>query len=336
MAVKQMFGSKVVRIGICLMITVFGANLLSAETKVPNEFTSGTPAKASEVNENFSDLNSKIEAISKPESSYSVLSTETLDSGLVRTKLYAFEEGSIAESLTWEGDPSNEDLVGRRDNSGSVVNALGRFQTEGRYRTEFFNLYSEADSIFDDVQYASVNCPDGSQILRAYPVIYYTRTFQNSAGGFVLSSHDNVSTGTFDGCVAVAQERGEPEGASIRYVHLEGRGSGIYSCVSRAAYYGSTNGGDGKGFQFVRSPPLDRTRPYPLKPSAYVGTFDRSSNGKWGTYYLEIDAPAGCITLSGPAPAPAPAPVPAPAPAPVPAPVPDDPEPDMEPAPAES
>ena len=310
----------------CLIIVfsimgALGANKLTAETKVPNEFTSGTPAKASEVNENFSDLNSKIEAISKPESSYSVLSTETLDSGLVRTKLYAFEEGSIAESLTWEGDPSNEDLVGRRENSGSVVNALGRFQTEGRHRTEFFNLYSEADSIFDDVQYASVNCPDGSQILRAYRVMYYTRTFQNSAGGFVLSSHDNASTGTFDGCNAEAQERGEPEGASIRHVHLEGRGSGIYSCVSRAAYYGSTNGGDGKGFQFVRSPPLDRTRPYPLKPSAYVGTFDRSSNGKWGTYYLEIDAPAGCITLSGPAPV-------------EPTPAPDEDSPDAEPTPA--
>ena len=321
MAINQMFRSKVARIGIGLMITVFGANQLAAETKVPNEFTSGTPAKASEVNENFSDLNSKIEAISKPESSYSVLSTETLDSGLVRTKLYAFEEITIAEFSTWEGDPSTEDLVGRRENSGSVVNALGRFQTEGRYRTEFFNLYSEADSIFDDVQYASVNCPDGSQILRAYRVMYYTRTFQNSAGGFVLSSHDNASTGTFDGCNAEAKERGEPEGASIRHVHLEGRGSGIYSCVSRVAYYGSTSGGDGKGFQGVQSPPRDDTRPYQFKPKAFVYTFDRSSNGKWGTYYLEIDAPAGCITLSGPAPV-------------EPTPAPDEDSPDAEPTPA--
>ena len=32
-------------------------------------------------------------------------------------------------------------------------------------------------------------------------------------------------------------------------------------------------------------------------PNMFAGIFDRSSNGLWGTYYLEIDAPADCLNL---------------------------------------
>jgi hypothetical protein len=33
-----------------------------------------------------------------------------------------------------------------------------------------------------------------------------------------------------------------------------------------------------------------------------IDRFDRTSNGEWGTYYLEIDAPESCITQIGPSP----------------------------------
>jgi hypothetical protein len=61
MAVKQNLKSKMAQIGLCLFIFVFCSNLLVAETKVPNDFTSGTPAKAAEVNENFDKVETAID-----------------------------------------------------------------------------------------------------------------------------------------------------------------------------------------------------------------------------------------------------------------------------------
>ena len=80
------------------LMSVVGVAFLSVlamgATSVPNTFKTGEPAKAAEVNENFSTLSSAIDsnaidisALSRPGSGYSILSSETLDSGLVRTKL---------------------------------------------------------------------------------------------------------------------------------------------------------------------------------------------------------------------------------------------------------
>ena len=110
MAVKRAFNVLAAQIGICVVLTVFGINHLFADIKVPNEFSSGSPAKASEVNENFAALVEDIQAITEPEKKYSIISSETLDSGLVRTKLYAFETISyqilfaiplISKDLSW-------------------------------------------------------------------------------------------------------------------------------------------------------------------------------------------------------------------------------------------
>ena len=60
MAVKKQLRSKVVRIGICFSLAALSTIQLAAQANVPNVFESGTPAKASEVNENFSALNTKI------------------------------------------------------------------------------------------------------------------------------------------------------------------------------------------------------------------------------------------------------------------------------------
>jgi len=304
MAVNQMFRSKVARIGIGLMITVFGANQLSAETKVPNEFTSGTPAKASEVNENFSDLNSKIEAISKPESSYSVLSTETLDSGLVRTKLYAYEQHSSSRQVNFRNTESlGPDSAVESSGLGVVINALGQFQIDWFYRNKFLQDYSDPDEAY----FAHVTCPDGSQIPRVGTDIALNFNFISLAEGFVLSNRGGINTGVFAGCP-------DPlSGFSTAYYYLEGFGSGVYSCVSRVAYYGSKGGG---GFTY-KTAPLDATG---FDSYTTISTFDRTSIGEWGTYYLEIDAPAGCITLSGPAPV-------------EPTPAPDEDSPDAEPTP---
>ena len=74
--------SKLAQIGSGLVVAIFVANHLAAEIKVPNEFSSGSPAKASEVNENFSALVEDIQEITEPEKKYSIISSETLGSGL--------------------------------------------------------------------------------------------------------------------------------------------------------------------------------------------------------------------------------------------------------------
>jgi hypothetical protein len=298
MAINQMFRLKVARIGIGLMITVFGANQLAAETKVPNEFTSGTPAKASEVNENFSDLSSKIEAISKPESSYSVLSTETLYNGLVRTKLYAYEQHSSSRQVifhdTYSG-LSSESAVEVRQ-MGVVINALGKFQQDIYYRDNFNRAYSNPVG----PSFAHVTCPDGSPIERAITDVVFNYSFVNLAGSFVLSSRGGANSGVFRGCI-------DELGVGKEYYYLEGRGNGVYSCVSRVAFYGSDSGGFTSDTAPSQSWRNDNGMGF--APYVTVNFFDRTSNGKWGTYYLEIDAPAGCITLTGPAPVqPTPAP----------------------------
>ena len=297
MAINQMFRLKVARIGIGLMITVFGANQLAAETKVPNEFTSGTPAKASEVNENFSDLSSKIEAISKPESSYSVLSTETLDSGLVRTKLYAYEQHSSSRQVIFHDTDSGLSLAAVEVRQmGVVINALGKFQQDIYYRDNFNRAYSNPVG----PSFAHVTCPDGSPIERALTDVVFNYSFVNLAGSFVLSSRGSANSGVFRGCI-------DELGVVKEYYYLEGRGNGVYSCVSRVAFYGSGSGGFTSDTAPSQSWRNDNGMGF--APYVIVDFFDRTSNGKWGTFYLEIDAPAGCITLSGPAPVqPTPAP----------------------------
>ena len=86
------------RVVICLFGMILMSNLVLGATSVPNTFSTGEPAKADQVNDNFSSLASAVDAnstaisaVSNPGGSYSVLSTETLESGLVRTILYAYE-----------------------------------------------------------------------------------------------------------------------------------------------------------------------------------------------------------------------------------------------------
>ena len=77
----------------------------------------------------------------------------------------------------------------------------------------------------------------------------------------------------------------------IGYFYADGKGLGIYKCITRVAYYGALGGGLGKGFPKIYVP--TETLPY-----SNTGVFDRTTNGLWGTYYLEIDAPADCLNLN--------------------------------------
>ena len=63
LVLKMDFNITNVRMSVCFLLMLSAANQLVAEIKVPNEFTSGAPARASDVNENFAALVEDIQAI---------------------------------------------------------------------------------------------------------------------------------------------------------------------------------------------------------------------------------------------------------------------------------
>jgi len=287
MAVNNKLRSKAARIGICCSFAVLSTMQLAAQTSVPNTFVSGTPAKAAEVNENFTALNNKIESILAPENGFSVLSSETLESGLVRTKLYAYEAGS-----TYTAQISRE--TGKYINLGSeyVLNALGEFR--GEYKYTFNEEYVEQEVQREThlaTQVLEGACPNGDGMDRIFQSLY-TYTLSNDRGAFVMSDQgasrpsidvsitaNNSKAGSYFGCEE-----------NFEYYYLEGLGTGIYSCIDRVAYYGAFT--DNTGSFDKTYAPSSR-----IHPATLVGVFDDSTNGAWGTYYLEIDAPADCLNL---------------------------------------
>jgi hypothetical protein len=276
MAVKGVFNVRGAQTGICFLLMVFGINQLSAETKVPNEFTSGTPAKASEVNENFAALVEDIQAITEPEKKYSIISSETLESGLVRTKLYAYEESHYVGRVYFSGAT----LVA--EGTERLVNALGEFNGSYQYFLNVSGIYDNPN----DSEFAPVSCPDGSELPRSNALIRYTHTLTNSEGTLTFANTGSANAGVYSGCDYYSQS-----GQGIEYYYLEGSGAGIYSCISRAAYYGAILADEQTGWSRAYAPKSK------LFPYAVSGVFDRSSNGQWGSYYLEIDAPADCLSL---------------------------------------
>ena len=61
MAVTKKPRSNLLRVVVSLILSMVGLSFATAETAVPNEFSSGLPAKAQEVNENFDSLESAID-----------------------------------------------------------------------------------------------------------------------------------------------------------------------------------------------------------------------------------------------------------------------------------
>lgn len=285
MAVKGVFKVLAAQIGICVLLMVFGINHLFADIKVPNEFSSGSPAKASEVNENFAALVEDIQAITEPEKNYSIISSETLDSGLVRTKLYAYELGSYSGRTRF--DTSNENIF-LSEGDEDLENALGKFQSEWSYIAD----YSGAPASPVAAVTMPILCPDGT-VMQRYSYdseTAYNLTFRNNRGGFAFSNKGSTDAGIYVGCSSFVGDNGVTY-ALAEYYYLVGKGAGIYSCVEKAVWHGAFFGAPNSFWDKVYVP--ERT----VYPNAVSGVFDRTNNGVWGTYYLEIDAPAGCLDL---------------------------------------
>tara|TARA_B110000977_G_scaffold108508_1_gene141193 strand:+ start:1276 stop:2124 length:849 start_codon:yes stop_codon:yes gene_type:complete len=250
-------------------------------TNVPHTFSTGAPAKASEVNENFSDLNSKIEALSNPGNSYSVVSTETLASGLIRTKIYAYEVGEYS-AMRHVYTEANLFLS---DGTEYVVNALGKFHVEYKFFADYGATYSDDN----DSDFSPIACQDGSAMMRIDEDIFYNAYWRNEGKGtFVFSNRGTVNAGVYGGCNNFITDDGVTRQFG-EYYYLEGKGVGIYSCVDRVAFYGA-----------FFTPPTsywDKVFVPASGINVTTGVFDRTTNGNWGTYYLEIDAPVGCLDI---------------------------------------
>jgi hypothetical protein len=257
---------------LCVVLN-FASFHIYAATEVPNTFNSGTPALANEVNENFSALNDKIESISAPEKSYSVLSSETLDNGLVRTTLYAYE---AMDYSTHEYYLDLNFTMFVAETREYAINALGKFRGEHRYSA----IFGGPPNILDGSDFSPISCSDGAPLPRSQFAVAYTYTLRNTSGAFVFSNLGTENAGVYTGCDPGAE-----------FYYLEGKGSGIYECVSRVVYHGAFNGGGGNGWSKAKTQGgFDGS-------ASTVGVFNRSSNGSWGTYYLEIDAPVDCLDL---------------------------------------
>jgi hypothetical protein len=228
--------------------------------------------KTAEANESVSSLNTKLEAIKNPQKEYSIISSEILESGLVRTKLYAYELSDY--SMTARFDESNPQYY-IANGLEFVLNALGTFRGQYSYLADYSTTYSDSNVASSP----PISCPDGTALQRQSYDVVYNVSYRNESGGFVFSNRGTSNAGIYAG------------GCASEYYYLEGKGSGEYSCVSRAAYYGAFGGGDGQGWDKVYSPDQSSF------PNIVMGVFDRKTNGAWGTYYLEIDAPADCLNL---------------------------------------
>ena len=292
MAMKRRYQSETAWLAICALLAFSTVQELVAETTLPNEFKSGSPAKASEVNENFAALDQRIDDIAMPEKSYSILSSETLSGGLVRIKLYAYGEADYTAKYY---DRDGAFVV---DGVENIVNALGRFRVNWTYSVAASN-YSETEKeergITRVTEVLPGACPDGSGIDRVQTdELLYVLSISNSLGGFVMSNEgstqatDATTTPTSTGLSKAGVYYGCDE--KVEYYYLEGTGVGKYSCIDRVAYYGAFSGDSGAWSKAWA--PRSKKR-----PSIVTGVFDSTTNGQWGTYYLEIDAPADCLNL---------------------------------------
>ena len=261
--------------GLMILRSMFGFTD-DALTNAAVDLTNCQDCDSEEIEKYIADVRGltfgKINSVDDQNKEYSIISSEILESGLVRTKLYAYELSDYsATARVDESNPQHYIFNGQE----FVLNALGTFRGQYSYSADYSTIYSDSNAASSP----PISCPDGTALQRQPFDVVFNISYRNESGGFVFSNRGTSNSGIYAGDCA------------SEYYYLEGKGSGEYSCVSRVAYYGALGGGDGQGWDKVYSPDQSSY------PNINVGVFDRKTNGAWGTYYLEIDAPADCLNL---------------------------------------
>lgn len=238
--------------------------------QVPHTFNNGEVADANKINENFSQLSALV--LGTGDSSR-FLEQRTLPDGNVFTKLYFYESGH------YSGVTINRRPDGAYESWGdeSLTNALGTFVGKYTY------VYPPAEEIPPPTNTdLPATCPGGEAPEFDFQASY-AASYRNQTGAI----HFDTTIGDMSGiylCPSYDCGSDCPTGDGPRpYYIWEGEGLGGYECIESVVLHGLLGGGNARGFKKIRG------------PYAETGYFNPESNGLFGTYYLEIVAPAGCI-----------------------------------------
>lgn len=233
-------------------------------------FENGRVADAEKINENFSHLSNLIAGIGD---SGRFLEQRTLPDGDVFTKLYMYESGH------YSGFSINRRPDGAFESWGEefMTNALGTFV--GNY----IYVYPPSEEIPAPTNTdLPASCPDGEAPVFDFQASY-SLSYRNQTGAIHLDTTIGDMSGIYF-CPSYDCGVDCPNTFNHYYI-MEGEGLGGYECIKKVVSYGLLGGGNARGFKKIRG------------QNAVTGYFDPDSNGLFGTYYLEIIAPPGCIPM---------------------------------------
>ena len=256
---------------LAVLLILFPA-LVSAQQL--DTFANGEVADANAVNANFKNIDDRLKAIEDGETNEpGYLEQQVLPNGDVFTKLYLYETASFSGfSIDRQPDGGAFEDWGQEQST----NALGSFH--GAY----FYKYPPADAIASptgDTPTGAV-CPGGEA-----PEFWYQAEYEYSirqaSGALQFSTTSGDISGIYQ-CLSFDCGADCPNNFNEYYI-LQGQDVGDYSCVKSAVMYGLSGAANARGISKIRGENL------------ITGVFDPDSNGPFGTYYLEITAPSGCL-----------------------------------------
>lgn len=158
--------------------------IVTAATTVPHTFTSGTAAKASEVNDNFAALATAIDALGARVDKLEGTLTMSAVAGTYHLSLFSVSPYANSTSSTIYG--SNYNLI-RTGNDTITLNADGTGTASGS--VDIVN-YEQAPT----AQVTHTNSPDSSTFtwtLSGGAITFRGKTFQHAAGGRLFINVSN-------------------------------------------------------------------------------------------------------------------------------------------------
>ena len=240
--------------------------------QVPHTFNNGQVADADKINENFQNL---VDRLPEQGEGYEFVEQRTLEGGNVFTKLRLYEKASLSG---FRVDRRLDDPAQAYEDWGQErsINALGTFDNAYIY------VYPPKTNIPNPTNTdLPTTCPDDSA-----PEFWYQASYgyamRNLTGAIQFSTAYGDMSGIYQ-CASYVCGDDCPNEFNEFYI-MEGQGIGEFSCIESAVMYGLLGGGNARAWNKVKG------------LNWITGVFDSSYNDEFGTYFLEIIAPTGCIT----------------------------------------
>jgi hypothetical protein len=254
-----------------LLIALFLLPTLALAQQL-HTFKNGEVADADKINENFQNL---VDRLPEQDSSYAFVEQRTLEDGKVFTKLRLYEKASFS-GFRVDRRIDDPNLAYEDWGQETSINALGSFDTAYIY------VYPPKTNIPNPTNTdLPTTCPDGSA-----PEFWYQASYSYAMRSITGAIQFSTAYGDMSGiyqCASYVCGDDCPNDFNEFYI-MEGQGIGDYSCIESVVMYGLLGGGNARAWNKVKG------------PNWVTGVFDASYNDEFGTYFLEIIAPAGCIT----------------------------------------